>query len=435
MLSVIIPSYNEELNIENTAKVLSALFNENNIETELIFVDDGSKDKTYEKICECAEKYENVVLKKVKVTQEWGRVTLENIPPAIGFETNIFLYNGLTREATTIKPAKSETTSYTYTVEGLLPNTTYELEAKIAYQTMILAKRNLKFTTPQETGTLTLDPASTNMNVRIEGMYNGPNYTRSIVVYYKKSSSSGYVYYTTIKTQGASTNIRIKNLISNVKYDVKVLIKNGSKTLKTLTKSATTTKVNSLVPIAYIDNVVQKLGTKKCTITWEINKSVTGTSYEIQTKKGSNSWKILDIVTAVKTLTYTIDADNENVKFRIIAENSSVAYGVRNISNEFSLYVQGNYKWDKEKTVGVPLVITASEWNRLADYVKARNIQKGNTVTIPVVKAGTPFTAETYNTMKNAISLITPIPVTNKRKGDAVTVADIEALRTAINKA
>ncbi len=60
MLSVIIPSYNEELNILNTAKVLSALFKENNIETELVFVDDGSKDKTYEKICECAKEYDNV---------------------------------------------------------------------------------------------------------------------------------------------------------------------------------------------------------------------------------------------------------------------------------------------------------------------------------------------------------------------------------------
>ena len=48
MLSVIIPSYNEELNVLNTAKVLSALFKENSIETELIFIDDGSKDKSGE---------------------------------------------------------------------------------------------------------------------------------------------------------------------------------------------------------------------------------------------------------------------------------------------------------------------------------------------------------------------------------------------------
>lgn len=60
MLSVIIPSYNEELNIENTTRVISSLLRENNIENELIFIDDGSTDKTYEVICTCAEKYENV---------------------------------------------------------------------------------------------------------------------------------------------------------------------------------------------------------------------------------------------------------------------------------------------------------------------------------------------------------------------------------------
>ena len=71
MLSVIIPSYNEELNIQNTAKVLSGLFRENNIEAELIFVDDGSKDKTYEKICECAQKYENV--KGISFSRNFGK--------------------------------------------------------------------------------------------------------------------------------------------------------------------------------------------------------------------------------------------------------------------------------------------------------------------------------------------------------------------------
>ena len=47
VLSVIIPSYNEELNIGNTAKVLSELFKENNIETEheKMFSEQGIKIK------------------------------------------------------------------------------------------------------------------------------------------------------------------------------------------------------------------------------------------------------------------------------------------------------------------------------------------------------------------------------------------------------
>lgn len=50
MLSLIIPAYNEEENIENTAKVISTMLKENNIPCEIIFVDDGSRDKTWELI-------------------------------------------------------------------------------------------------------------------------------------------------------------------------------------------------------------------------------------------------------------------------------------------------------------------------------------------------------------------------------------------------
>ena len=50
MLSIVLPSYNEEQNIENTAKVLSELLEKERIDYELVFVSDGSKDKTYEKI-------------------------------------------------------------------------------------------------------------------------------------------------------------------------------------------------------------------------------------------------------------------------------------------------------------------------------------------------------------------------------------------------
>ena len=48
MLSIIIPSYNEEKNIENTANVVADIMNENNIDFEIVFVNDGSKDKTWE---------------------------------------------------------------------------------------------------------------------------------------------------------------------------------------------------------------------------------------------------------------------------------------------------------------------------------------------------------------------------------------------------
>lgn len=48
LLSIIIPSYNEEANIERTAETIGRILSCAEIEYELLFVSDGSKDKTYE---------------------------------------------------------------------------------------------------------------------------------------------------------------------------------------------------------------------------------------------------------------------------------------------------------------------------------------------------------------------------------------------------
>lgn len=50
MLSVIIPAYNEEAMLEKAASVIGAILSGNAIPHELIFVDDGSSDGTWEKI-------------------------------------------------------------------------------------------------------------------------------------------------------------------------------------------------------------------------------------------------------------------------------------------------------------------------------------------------------------------------------------------------
>ena len=56
MLSVIVPAYNEQENIENTASVISEILRKNGTEYELIFVDDGSKDDTWNIISGLSEK-------------------------------------------------------------------------------------------------------------------------------------------------------------------------------------------------------------------------------------------------------------------------------------------------------------------------------------------------------------------------------------------
>lgn len=61
MLSVIIPAYNEEKCINRAYDTIHSLLTENGIESELIFVDDGSQDQTYQRIQELSEEKENIV--------------------------------------------------------------------------------------------------------------------------------------------------------------------------------------------------------------------------------------------------------------------------------------------------------------------------------------------------------------------------------------
>ncbi|MCD8006394.1 MAG: glycosyltransferase family 2 protein [Oscillospiraceae bacterium] len=56
MLSVVIPSFNEEPNIQNTANVISGILDGNSIDFELIFADDGSRDGTWKEIMLAHEK-------------------------------------------------------------------------------------------------------------------------------------------------------------------------------------------------------------------------------------------------------------------------------------------------------------------------------------------------------------------------------------------
>lgn len=61
MLSVIIPAYNEEECIKRAYTAIHSLLAENNIESEFIFVDDGSSDRTYKMITELSLEKENIV--------------------------------------------------------------------------------------------------------------------------------------------------------------------------------------------------------------------------------------------------------------------------------------------------------------------------------------------------------------------------------------
>jgi len=65
-ISVIIPTYNEEKNIKNTLEATSEVFDGLNYDFELIVVDDGSKDKTYNTVKKYIKENEKVK-NKIKI--------------------------------------------------------------------------------------------------------------------------------------------------------------------------------------------------------------------------------------------------------------------------------------------------------------------------------------------------------------------------------
>ena len=71
VLSIVLPSYNEEQNIANTANVLAEVLEKEKIDYELVFVSDGSKDRTYEEILKAAEK--NPKVKGAKFSRNFGK--------------------------------------------------------------------------------------------------------------------------------------------------------------------------------------------------------------------------------------------------------------------------------------------------------------------------------------------------------------------------
>ena len=71
VLSVVIPSYNEEKNIKTAAQRLAQVLETAGISYELIFVDDGSSDDTYALICEEARC--NPVVRGVSFSRNFGK--------------------------------------------------------------------------------------------------------------------------------------------------------------------------------------------------------------------------------------------------------------------------------------------------------------------------------------------------------------------------
>ena len=71
MLSVVIPAFNESEMLLKSAEVINRVLKQNNILCELVYVDDGSSDDTWNKIEEAAKRHPNV--RGVKFSRNFGK--------------------------------------------------------------------------------------------------------------------------------------------------------------------------------------------------------------------------------------------------------------------------------------------------------------------------------------------------------------------------
>ena len=71
LISVVLPAYNEEQNIDNTVSVLSALFEREQMDYELVFISDGSRDRTFEKVQEATAR--NPRVKGAQFSRNFGK--------------------------------------------------------------------------------------------------------------------------------------------------------------------------------------------------------------------------------------------------------------------------------------------------------------------------------------------------------------------------
>ncbi len=381
-------------------------------------------------ITNVSSSYNSIKISGAALSQAKVKASLSGLPITTGYETTINWYVGKTLVSTKKRSGTAKTTTAEYTHAGCLPNTIYELKAIMKYGNTSIATKNVNIATPQETGKLTLTPKSTYVSLKVSEMFNGPTYTRSIKIFYKKSSASEYLEYATLKSQESSVSTNITKLLSNQKYDFKAEVRNGKNILKTLTGTVTTTRDTSLIPTAEISNIVQKLGTRECTVAWFTDKTVAGTKYNIQAKDNGAWVTLMTLSSVASPVTVISPSGNTDVAFRITSSNSDVASGVTNVSDEYIFYVRDDFVWDVPKTAGTPMVITANEWNRLREYVYAKNANAN----ISIVRQGDQITAAAYNQMKNDIAVFASINITDKRTGDQITAADIDALRIAVNE-
>lgn len=375
-------------------------------------------------------------LECTKITQASATVELSDIPSKTGYTRSITWYRDGKSYGSTSIPGTSSTTSYTKTFSGLLPGKTYTFKATIKTGSTTIATKSVTETTPRETGKMTLDRGTTYISVVVDDMFENPNYTRTVKTYYREKGETNYNLYSSATTKKSKYEVIVDGLISNKEYEIKVEICNGTTVYRSFTGAKRTIKDESLIPLGFITNVTQKLGTRKLTVSWSADKQVAGTKYAIECKNASSGeWtELLSLNNISSPVEVTSPYGNSEVLLRIKSTNPSVTETTR-YSAEYSIYVRDDFVWDVPKEIGQPIKVTTAEWNRLSDYVMSKCRQAGISINISPVKQGEMLTAEIFNQTRDAIEKLTPTGVESKIKYEAIDIEDFDKLRVAINKA
>lgn len=369
------------------------------------------------------------------ITQASATVELSGIPSKTGYTRVITWYRDSGSYGDTSIPGTISTTSYGKTFTGLLPNTTYVFKAVIEAGSTTIATKTTTQTTPQETGKMTLEEGTTYIRVTIDEMFANPNYTRTIKIYCKEKGADNYSLYSSATFQKSTYELTVDGLISNKEYEIKAEICNGATVYRSFTGAKRTIKDESLIPLGFITNATQRLGTRKLTVSWNADKQVAGTTYAIECKNASSDWtELLSLNNISSPIEVTSPYGNSEVLLRIKSTNPSVAETTR-YSAEYSIYVRDDFVWDVPKEVGQPIKVTTAEWNRLSDYVMSKCRQAGISINISPVKQGEMLTAEIFNQTRDAIESLTPTGVESKMKYEAIDIEDFDKLRIAINRA
>ena len=368
-------------------------------------------------------------------TLNTGTITLYGLPYKSC--TIDWYLNGIIKDSSTFNGSLGST-SHTFT--GLVPSTKYTLKGVVKANGTTLGAASADTTTGNETGELTLSATSRSITADLTGMSAEPKYTRT-VLFEIYDESTGYSN-SALVTGANDTELQclFQGLQINTDYTVTATIKNGGINLKTLSKQARTGNDYELLPTANIVSVKQKKGSTDIVLTWNIDKTAAQTEYKIEVKREGGTFQV------VKTLnTYTNPVEipitleegsaGEDVDVRIRTKNTFLAGDETTLSEPVTFHIIGDYAFTTEKEAGNPIVISAEEWNRLIDYTKNKSRNYGLSFDLPYVTAGDKITAKAYNSLKNAINSMRGINIQDKKAGNPISAADINALRTAINLA